>query len=97
MHGDYNEQNTIVSATQEDPSTYHIDGVIDFGDIQYSCLVFELAICITYQMVDVKIMHPNEVAGHTLAGYLTHRTIPEDEWGILKVSVCWFVLPRLAS
>lgn len=87
IHGDYNEQNILVNATPEDPSTYHIDGVIDFGDIQHSCFLFELAITIMYQMVDIKTMPPNEVAGHILAGYLTHRTVSEDEWSILKECV----------
>ena len=80
-----NEQNIIVNATEADPSTYHVDGVIDFGDIQHSYFLFELAITIMYQMVDIKTMNPNEVAGHILAGYLKHRTISEDEWSILKV------------
>lgn len=85
IHGDFNEQNIIVSATGEDPSTYHIDGLIDFGDIHHTCFIFELAITIMYMMLEVKIMDPNEVAGHTLAGYITHRAITDDEWSILRV------------
>lgn len=87
IHGDPNEQNIIVSATDEDPSTYHIDGLIDFGDIHHSCYVFELAIIIMYLMLEVRIMSPNEVAGHILAGYITQRAVTEDEWSILKVCI----------
>ncbi|KAG0724729.1 Hydroxylysine kinase [Chionoecetes opilio] len=84
IHGDFNEQNIIVHSREGDPSTYHIDGLIDFGDIQHSCFLFELAIFIMYVMLEVKAMSPNEVAGHVLAGYLTHRTILDKEWDILK-------------
>lgn len=93
IHGDFNEQNIIVRATDEDPSNYHIDGVIDFGDIQHTCFVFELAITIMYMMLEVRIMDPNEVAGHILAGYTTHRAITDDEWNILKVCAVFSSLP----
>ncbi|KAG0724731.1 Hydroxylysine kinase [Chionoecetes opilio] len=84
IHGDLNEQNIIVYSREGDPSTYHIDGLIDFGHNQHSCYLFELVIFIMYVMLDVKAMSPNEVAGHVLAGYLTHRTFLDNEWDILK-------------
>ncbi|XP_050691555.1 hydroxylysine kinase-like [Eriocheir sinensis] len=83
IHGDCSDYNIIVSDNDEDPSAYHIS-LIDFGDIQHSCYVFELAIIIMYLMLEVRVMPPDEAAGHALAGYLTQRAVTEDEWSILK-------------
>ncbi|KAK4326559.1 hypothetical protein Pmani_002939 [Petrolisthes manimaculis] len=87
IHGDFNDQNILVQPDDKDPSVNHITGVLDLGDIQYSCYLFELAITIMYPMVEVKVMPPLDVGGHILAGYLTHRDIPQQELDILKVCV----------
>lgn len=85
IHGDLSDYNIIVSDNDEDASTYNIS-LIDFGDIQHSCYVFELAIILMYLMLEVRVMPPDEAAGHALAGYLSLRSVTEDEWNILKVS-----------
>lgn len=64
---------------------HHVHSIIDFGDIQYSCYVFELAIAIMYLMLEVTVMPTLDVGGHILAGYLLHRQLPQQEWEILKV------------
>ncbi|XP_045581931.1 hydroxylysine kinase isoform X2 [Procambarus clarkii] len=87
LHGDFNEQNIIVNAKPCEPITFHIDGLLDFGDMQYSCYLFEIAIGIMYQMVDVKCMPPSDAGGYMLAGYLTQRSLSETEWNILKECV----------
>ncbi|XP_045102821.1 hydroxylysine kinase-like isoform X2 [Portunus trituberculatus] len=84
IHGDANEQNFIVNVSQDDPSNYHVDALIDFGDIQHSYYLFELSIIIMYMMLVAKTMDPDDVGGHVIAGYLTHRTLSENEWNILK-------------
>lgn len=80
IHGDYNEQNIIVS--KGSGGDYKIAGVIDFGDSQYSCLLFELAIALTYIML---ITGDIESGGFFLAGIKINRLIPENEMKVLKV------------
>ncbi|XP_068212323.1 hydroxylysine kinase [Palaemon carinicauda] len=87
MHGDLNEQNIIVQPDPDNSEKYHLSGLIDFGDIQYSCFVFEVAIIVMYAMIEVKVMEPNEAGGHILAGYLTQRDLSELEWEVLKECV----------
>ncbi|XP_042219208.1 hydroxylysine kinase-like isoform X2 [Homarus americanus] len=87
IHGDFNEQNILVNSEPHDSTTFHINGLLDFGDVQHGCYVFELAIAIMYQMIEVTCMPPIEYGGHIIAGYLTQRTISEDEWNILKECV----------
>lgn len=80
IHGDFNEQNIVVAVNQEG---WKIHGVLDFGDTQYSALVFELAIAITYMVLQDKSL---DAAGYVIAGYSTVRTIPEHEYEVLKVN-----------
>ncbi|XP_053627915.2 hydroxylysine kinase-like [Cherax quadricarinatus] len=87
IHGDFNDQNIIVNTKSGDPTTFHIDGLLDFGNIQYSCYLFEIAIAIMYQMVEVNCVPPNDVGGYVLAGYLTQRNISKNDWDILKECV----------
>ncbi|XP_042884906.1 hydroxylysine kinase-like [Penaeus japonicus] len=88
IHGDFNEQNIIVDATApEHPDEYHVSAIIDFGDIQESCYVFEVAITIMYLMIEVDEMPPNDAGGHVLAGYLKHRALSEVEWSVLRECV----------
>ncbi|XP_037801281.1 hydroxylysine kinase-like [Penaeus monodon] len=87
IHGDFNEQNIIVDSAPEDPDDYHVTAIIDFGDIQESCYVFEIAITIMYLMIEVEEMPPSDAGGHVLAGYLKHRSLSEAEWGVLRECV----------
>ncbi|XP_047501616.1 hydroxylysine kinase-like [Penaeus chinensis] len=87
IHGDFNEQNIIVDSAPEDPDDYHVTAIIDFGDIQESCYIFEVAITIMYLMIEVDEMPPNDAGGHVLAGYLKHRRLSEAEWGVLRECV----------
>lgn len=79
IHGDFNEQNIIVDKHKQ-RDEYQIVGVIDFGDTCYSLLVFELAICMTYMMLQSKDL---ETGGLVLAGYNSVRLVPEKEKEIL--------------
>ena len=67
IHGDYNEQNIIVTQ-EENVSESKIIGLIDFGDMSHSCYVFEAAITIMYMMVESRIVDPLDVGGYVLAG-----------------------------
>lgn len=81
IHGDFNEQNILVNKSSS-TGEYKIAGFIDFGDSQYSCLLFELAIAMTYMML---ITGDIETGGYFLAGYRMNRLIPENEMNVLKV------------
>lgn len=81
IHGDFNEQNILVNKNAT-TGEYKIAGIIDFGDTQYSCLLFEIAIALTYIML---ITGEIETGGFFLAGYKMNRLIPENELNVLKV------------
>lgn len=51
IHGDCNEQNILLRRMQDSGLNYEVCGILDFGDCVYSCLVFNLAILLTYIML----------------------------------------------
>ncbi|KAM3957207.1 hydroxylysine kinase [Aphomia sociella] len=86
IHGDVNEMNILVSPkTAGSQSDYRISGIIDFGDIQYSYYVFELAIAMTYVML---LTGDPSSGGLVLAGYTVTRRLPDDEYRLLKTLIC---------
>ncbi|XP_053620459.1 hydroxylysine kinase [Plodia interpunctella] len=85
IHGDVNEMNILVAHKPGgSESDYRICGIIDFGDIQYSYYVFELAIAMTYVML---ITGDPKDAGFVLAGYTVNRRLPDDEYRLLKTLI----------
>jgi hydroxylysine kinase len=66
--------------------SWDIAAVLDFGDTQHSCYLFELAICICYMMLLAADSNPLEAGGHVIAGYSMIRPLPDMEFSILKVS-----------
>lgn len=80
IHGDFNEHNIIVSQNKNDD--WIINAILDFGDSQYSCLLFEIAIGVTYMIIEGNDIN---MGGHFLAGYSSLRKIPENEYNLLKV------------
>ncbi|CAG5006901.1 unnamed protein product [Parnassius apollo] len=85
IHGDVNEMNIIVGLKPgENKTDYRITGIIDFGDIQYSYYVFELAISMTYMML---LTGDLRTGGIVLAGYTVNRRLPDDEYRLLKTLI----------
>ncbi|CAB3225684.1 unnamed protein product [Arctia plantaginis] len=85
IHGDVNEMNVIVGLKPgSSNSDYRITGIIDFGDIQYSYYVFEVAITMTYMML---ITGDPRAGGYVLAGYTVNRRLPDEEYRLLKVLI----------
>lgn len=80
IHGDFNEQNIIVK--QDKSGIWNFSSIIDFGDSNYSCYLFELAIAVTYALI---IDNNLANGGYLLAGYSKIRKIPEEEFRLLKV------------
>ncbi|HEU4872890.1 MAG TPA: phosphotransferase [Pyrinomonadaceae bacterium] len=89
IHGDLNDYNVLV-----DPETMTVTGLIDFGDMVYSCTIGELAIAIAYVLLDK--LNPMEAAGDVLHGYTSECGLIREEirelWPLvflrLGMSVC---------
>lgn len=81
IHGDFNEQNVVVSAMNGTPE---IRGVLDFGDSQKGCYVYELAIAMTYMMIVSKKV---AMGGAVLQGYLKQRSMTDEELGLLRICI----------
>uniref|UniRef100_A0A2H1VFQ9 Hydroxylysine kinase n=1 Tax=Spodoptera frugiperda TaxID=7108 RepID=A0A2H1VFQ9_SPOFR len=85
IHGDVNEMNVLVGLKEGgSKSDYRVTGIIDFGDIQYSYYVFELAITMTYMML---VAGDPRVGGYVLAGYTVNRRLPDNEYRLLKTLI----------
>ncbi|XP_072751653.1 hydroxylysine kinase [Anoplolepis gracilipes] len=80
IHGDLNEHNIIMSPDGED-----IAAVIDFGDCQRACRVFELAIVLCYTILQTANV---EMGRHVVEGYEKIRKLTDVEKKILKICVC---------
>ena len=90
MHGDFNEQNIIVTPSPLDPTEHVMHGLIDFGDIHNGPYLFELGITLCYMMLEClkgKDIDPLEGSGYTLAGYMSKREIPPLEFELLRVKL----------
>lgn len=81
IHGDFNENNIIVSKANN-TNEYRVTGMIDFGDTSYSPYIFELAITIAYMILQSDDL---ETAGYIIAGYEMIRPITSRERKVLKV------------
>ncbi|CAK1547570.1 unnamed protein product [Leptosia nina] len=85
IHGDVNEMNVLVTPkTPGSKTDYRVSGIIDFGDIQNSYYVFELAITMTYMML---LTGDPRTGGFVLAGYTVNRRLPDDEYRLLKTLI----------
>lgn len=80
IHGDFNEQNII--CTESASGEWDVTGVLDFGDSQYSCYLYELAIAVTYMILLAKSLNEG---GFVIAGYSSVWKIPDNEIRLLKV------------
>ncbi|XP_049470377.1 hydroxylysine kinase isoform X1 [Panthera uncia] len=87
-HGDLNDHNILVEAIKSAPegATYHVSGILDFGDMSYGYYVFEVAITIMYMMIESK--SPLHVGGHVLAGFESVIPLTPVERGALFLLVC---------
>lgn len=81
IHNDANDYNVIV-----DPTTQHVTGLIDFGDLVHSFVVADLAIAIAYAILDKP--DPLAVAAQLVKGYTTEHPLTDDELAALFGLVC---------
>ena len=78
IHNDGNDYNVLVDSGE-------IAGVVDFGDMVSSTLVFELANAAAYCMLDKS--EPIRVAVDVVAGYHQVRPLTDDELAVLFASI----------
>lgn len=84
IYGDFNEHNIIVNKKATNSKDYEITGIIDFGDVCYSRYVFELAIAMTYMILESNDL---DTGGLVIAGYSMIRLIPQHEKDVLRVAI----------
>jgi Ser/Thr protein kinase RdoA (MazF antagonist) len=84
IHGDMNPENILVEGDR-------VSGLIDFGDACFNPRVCELAICLTYLMMNRE--DPLDVAATVIRAYTEILPLSEVEHSILLPLVCG----RLAS
>ncbi|RDD42493.1 Hydroxylysine kinase [Trichoplax sp. H2] len=72
IHNDLNDDNLLIKLNTH-TNSYDIAGVIDFGDVDHTTLIFELAILIIHMMVTCND-NPIELAGHIISSY--HSVLP---------------------
>lgn len=87
IHGDANDYNVLVR-DDDDLDGHHqqISGLLDFGDMVYSCLVCEPAIAAAYAMLDKQ--DPLAVAGQVVSGYAGVHPLDEAEIAVLYDLIC---------
>jgi 4-aminobutyrate aminotransferase-like enzyme/Ser/Thr protein kinase RdoA (MazF antagonist) len=84
IHNDANDYNVIINDAKAQPR--EVISLIDFGDMQRTCTVFEVAIAAAYALLDKS--DPLACAAHVFTGY--HQTYPltETEIALLFDLVC---------
>lgn len=78
IHGDLNDYNVLVSENAENPM---VKSVIDFGDVNYSYTINELAIACTYAMMNQP--DPIATAQKIVEGCHNHFALDADEVEVL--------------
>ncbi|XP_069758946.1 hydroxylysine kinase-like [Narcine bancroftii] len=90
IHGDFNDCNILQKPVDspadqvEDKAekispkaALWISGILDFGDLSYGCLVYELVIAMTYSMIERQDCLA--FGGHTMAGFESVIPLTDDE------------------
>ncbi|WAR22499.1 HYKK-like protein [Mya arenaria] len=94
IHGDINEQNTIVSEVsgQEmvpcDQRVHDVTALLDWSDVTKSYFVFDIAITIAYCSIECEENKQLDVGGHILKGYTKNRKLNEAEFKSIPLLVC---------
>lgn len=89
IHNDANDRNLLIR-TQDDGSP-RLGGVIDFGDMLSTAVIAELAIAVTYLMLDRD--HPLEDAASVISGFHSVRPLTLSERELLPD----FMIARLVA
>ena len=79
IHNDGNEYNVL--AEESEPHNHIVTGVIDFGDMVETCMVFELAVAAAYALLETP--DPITAATHVIGGYHSANPVTELEQSVL--------------
>ena len=77
IHNDVNKDNLLIDMSSD---KFQISGLVDFGDIRHSCLLFELANSIAAFINEDDVLF---VSGYLLAGYQAVYPLPGLEFDLL--------------
>jgi 4-aminobutyrate aminotransferase-like enzyme/Ser/Thr protein kinase RdoA (MazF antagonist) len=87
IHGDANDYNVLVGG---DGDLYahqqRVSGLLDWGDMVYSCLACEPTIAAAYAMLDKQ--DPLAAAAQVIAGYHSVHPLQEDEIAVIFDLIC---------
>lgn len=92
IHGDMNEGNVIV---EEKNGEHFVTGLIDFGDVGYTCRIFEVSIGMAY----ISMLKPDDcisAAGIILSAYLSVSSLSDLEYNLLYYCVIGRIAQSLA-
>ncbi|XP_041465451.1 hydroxylysine kinase-like isoform X1 [Lytechinus variegatus] len=92
IHGDFNDDNIIISKEpipKQSSKKFIVSGIIDFGEVEYSCLIFDIAVALS----ELVVTHGMSAPRHFLEGYLSKKNIPITEKNLLY----YLVLVRYAQ
>ncbi len=83
IQNDGNDYNLLISPGKKEPR--QVVGMIDFGDMVYSCTVFEVAIASAYVMLDKS--DPVAAAAQLISGYHAVLPLTEEELEMLPMLI----------
>jgi 4-aminobutyrate aminotransferase-like enzyme/Ser/Thr protein kinase RdoA (MazF antagonist) len=91
VHGDLNDNNVLVAASNGQSTLDHrVSGIVDFGDMVHSYRVGDLAIAIAYAMLGSD--DPLAIVAQVARGYAEHATLTDDElsalFGLAALRLC---------
>ena len=81
IHGDINCGNIIIRKTPNSEKL-EVSGLIDFGDVNYSCRVFEIAIAAAY-MMNVAEDDVIKAGAYTVAGFHENCPLSQEESDVI--------------
>jgi 4-aminobutyrate aminotransferase-like enzyme/Ser/Thr protein kinase RdoA (MazF antagonist) len=84
IHNDANDNNVLIEPHGKWRN--RVSGVIDFGDMVFTCTVGEVAIACAYAMLNKA--DPLTAAAHIVAGYHQNRPLTEPELEVLFDLIC---------
>ncbi|XP_072179705.1 hydroxylysine kinase-like [Diadema setosum] len=95
IHGDFNDYNILVKEEKSlsshqcsDAKDKDVVGILDFDDMVYSSIVYDVATAIMYIMQCSNLEHkPLKSGGLLLAGYLSKQCLSEEEFGVIYYCV----------
>jgi 4-aminobutyrate aminotransferase-like enzyme/Ser/Thr protein kinase RdoA (MazF antagonist) len=79
IHNDANDYNVLVNFDKKGAAV--VDGIFDFGDMAYQPTVCELAIALSYAILEKE--NPLRICYHFLKGYTSVRPLSEPEIDVL--------------